>query len=141
MSAVAWRSWGISPWRRNSMHGKATYRDERAGHPGECCGQDPDAQVMTDLDAAAAWAATHGGGAKLGITGFCWAAGSYGCTRHIIRRSRPASPGMATSRRGVSPGDKGAVQVVDRIKAPILGLYGGADSGIPTIRSRKCGRR
>ena len=32
----------------------------------------PDAQVMADLDAAAAWAAKNGGGGKLGITGFCW---------------------------------------------------------------------
>ena len=31
-----------------------------------------DAQVMADLDAAAAWAAKNGGGGKLGITGFCW---------------------------------------------------------------------
>ena len=31
-----------------------------------------DAQVMGDLDAAAAWAAKNGGGGKLGITGFCW---------------------------------------------------------------------
>lgn len=31
-----------------------------------------DAQVMADLDAAATWAATHGGGGRLGITGFCW---------------------------------------------------------------------
>ncbi|MCW5593487.1 MAG: dienelactone hydrolase family protein, partial [Burkholderiales bacterium] len=33
----------------------------------------PDAQVMSDLDAAAAWAAKNGGDpAKLAVTGFCW---------------------------------------------------------------------
>ncbi len=33
----------------------------------------PDAQVMSDLDAAAAWASKNGGDpAKLAITGFCW---------------------------------------------------------------------
>ena len=33
----------------------------------------PDAQVMSDLDAAADWAAKNGGDpAKLAITGFCW---------------------------------------------------------------------
>ena len=33
----------------------------------------PDAQVMSDLDATAAWAEKDGGdGAKLAITGFCW---------------------------------------------------------------------
>ena len=46
-------------------------------------------------------------------------------------RWRPASPGTATSRRGHYPGDKGAIEVVGRIKAPVLGLYGGADGGIP----------
>src|SRR5690606_37006204 len=33
----------------------------------------PDAQVMSDLDAAVAWAGENGGDiARLGITGFCW---------------------------------------------------------------------
>src|SRR3569832_2076090 len=33
----------------------------------------PDAQVMSDLDAAAKWAAANGGnGAKMAVTGFCW---------------------------------------------------------------------
>ena len=32
----------------------------------------PDAQVMADLDATAAWASKNGGGGNLGITGFCW---------------------------------------------------------------------
>jgi len=91
----------------------------------------PDAQVMTDLDAAAAWAATHGGGGKLGITGFCWGG-------RIVWMYAAHNPALAAGvawygnvATGRFPGDKGAVQVVDRIKAPILGLYGGADSGIP----------
>ena len=91
----------------------------------------PDAQVMTDLDAAAAWAAAHGGGGKLGITGFCWGG-------RIVWMYAAHNPALAAGvawygnvATGRFPGDKGAVQVVDRIKAPILGLYGGADSGIP----------
>lgn len=91
----------------------------------------PDAQVMADLDAAAAWAATHGGGGKLGITGFCWGG-------RIVWMYAAHNPALAAGvawygnvATGRFPGDKGAVQVVDRIKAPILGLYGGADSGIP----------
>ena len=33
----------------------------------------PDAQVMSDLDAAAAWAGlNHGDTSKMGVTGFCW---------------------------------------------------------------------
>ena len=91
----------------------------------------PDTQVMTDLDAAAAWAAAHGGGGKLGITGFCWGG-------RIVWMYAAHNPALAAGvawygnvATGRFPGDKGAVQVVDRIKAPILGLYGGADSGIP----------
>jgi carboxymethylenebutenolidase len=91
----------------------------------------PDAQVMSDLDAAASWAATHGGGGKLGITGFCWGG-------RIVWLYAAHNPALAAGvawygnvATGRFPGDKGAVQVVERIKAPILGLYGGADSGIP----------
>jgi len=91
----------------------------------------PDAQVTADLDAAAAWAATHGGGGKLGITGFCWGG-------RIVWMYAAHNPSLAAGvawygnvATGRYPGDKGAIQVVDRIKAPILGLYGAADSGIP----------
>ncbi|HTN48427.1 MAG TPA: dienelactone hydrolase family protein [Burkholderiaceae bacterium] len=90
-----------------------------------------DAQVMADLDAAADWAATHGGSGPLGITGFCWGG-------RIVWMYAAHSPGLAA---GVAwygpvatsrfPGDKAAIEVADRIRAPILGLYGGADGGIP----------
>jgi carboxymethylenebutenolidase len=33
--------------------------------------------------------------------------------------------------RGYFPGDKGAIDGAASIKAPVLGLYGGADGGIP----------
>jgi carboxymethylenebutenolidase len=91
----------------------------------------PDAQVMADLDAAAAWAATHGGGGRLGITGFCWGG-------RIVWMYAAHSPALAAGvawygnvATGRYPGDKGAFEVADRIKAPVLGLYGGADGGIP----------
>jgi carboxymethylenebutenolidase len=97
----------------------------------------PDAQVMFDLDAAAAWAASNGGGGKLGITGFCWGG-------RIVWIYAAHNPSLAAGvawygnvATGRYPGDKGAVQVVDRIKAPILGLYGAADSGIPNDTVRK----
>ena len=90
-----------------------------------------DAQVMADLDAAAAWAAKNGGGGKLGITGFCWGG-------RIVWMYAAHNPSLAAGvawygnvATGRYPGDKGAIEVVDRIKAPVLGLYGGADGGIP----------
>ena len=91
----------------------------------------PDSQVMADLDAAAAWAATNGGGGKLGITGFCWG----GRIVHMYAAHNPVlAAGVAwygPTVRSYYAGDKSPLDVVDQIKAPVLGLYGGADGGIP----------
>ena len=91
----------------------------------------PDAQVMADLDATAAWAAKNGGGGKLGITGFCWGG-------RIVWMYAAHNPKVAAGvawygpvARAYYPGDKTALEVAGQIKAPILGLYGAADGGIP----------
>ena len=93
----------------------------------------PDDQVMADLDAAAAWAADHGGdAAKLAITGFCWGGRIvwlYAAHNPAIKAGvawygalvRPATPLQPTS----------PIDLVDALKGPVLGLYGGADTGIP----------
>lgn len=93
----------------------------------------PDAQVMADLDATADWAEGEGGdGARLGITGFCW--GGKATWLWCAHSERPKS-GVAWYGRLV--GQKNALQTsypVDaaaRLQAPVLGLYGGADAGIP----------
>ncbi|HYG41557.1 MAG TPA: dienelactone hydrolase family protein [Bordetella sp.] len=92
----------------------------------------PDDQVMADLDATAAWAAQHGGDPKrLLATGFCWGgrivwlyaahnpdlragAAWYGHVRNTTSPIKPADP----------------IAVVDKLSAPVLGLYGEADAGI-----------
>jgi carboxymethylenebutenolidase len=88
-----------------------------------------DAQVMSDLDAVAAWAARHGGGGRLGITGFCWG----GRIAWLYAAHNPAlAAGVAwygTLAAGRYP--TGPIDQASRIKAPMLGLYGAADSGIP----------
>jgi carboxymethylenebutenolidase len=93
-----------------------------------------DAQVMTDLDAAVAWAKSSGGGdaARIGITGFCWG----GRIVWLYAAQAPAlRAGVAWYGRLV--GDKGAlhsrqpIDVAAALKAPVLGLYGGQDQGIP----------
>ena len=92
----------------------------------------PDAQVMGDLDAASAWAGRNGGNAdKLGITGFCWGG-------RIVWMYAAHNPKVDAGVAWYGPfvrsyhqGDKTVLDVVDRINAPILGLYGGADAGIP----------
>jgi carboxymethylenebutenolidase len=98
----------------------------------EVVSQAPDAQVMADLDACAAWAAANGGdGGKLGITGFCWGG-------RIVWMYAAHNPALAAGvawygpvARAYAAGDKSAIEVAPQIKAPMLGLYGGDDGGIP----------
>ncbi len=94
----------------------------------------PDAQVMTDLDAAVAFAKKSGKGntAKLAITGYCWG----GRIVWLYAAHNPKlKAGVAWYGRLVGEADplhpKHPVDVAAAIKAPILGLYGGADQGIP----------
>lgn len=92
----------------------------------------PDAQVMQDLDATAAWAGKNGGNIdKLGITGFCWGGRIVWM---YVAHNQKVKAGVAWYGpfvRAYHPGDKTVLEVVDRINAPVLGLYGGADAGIP----------
>ena len=93
----------------------------------------PDAQVMADIDASVAWAKANGGdAARLGITGFCWG----GRITWLYAAHNPAlKAGVAWYGRLVgatSPLQPAfPVDVVERLHAPVLGLYGGADTGIP----------
>lgn len=93
----------------------------------------PDAQVLADLDACAAWAAANGGDAnKLAITGFCWG----GRITWLYAAHNPKlKAGIAWYGRLVGEASannpKHPVDVAAQLKAPVLGLYGGADQGIP----------
>lgn len=94
----------------------------------------PDVQVMTDLDATAAWARKDGKGdaGKLAITGFCWGG-------RIVwlysAHSKELKAGVAWYGRLVGDADKlhpkHPVDSVADLNAPVLGLYGAADTGIP----------
>jgi carboxymethylenebutenolidase len=94
----------------------------------------PDTQVMSDLDAAVEWAKKDGKGdtSKLGITGFCWggrivwlyAAHNPNLKAGVAWYGRLA--GKATELQPKSP-----VDLAGEIKAPVLGLYGEKDTGIP----------
>jgi carboxymethylenebutenolidase len=94
----------------------------------------PDAQVMSDLDATAAWAAKTGRGdsSRLGITGFCWG----GRIVWLYAAHNPRlKAGVAWYGRLVGDRDelhpKNPIDVAAELKAPVLGLYGEADQGIP----------
>lgn len=94
----------------------------------------PDAQVMEDLDAAAAWIRASGKAniEKLGITGFCWggrivwlyAAHSTQVKAGVAWYGRLT--GKANELQPLHPLD-----IAGAVKAPVLGLYGGSDQGIP----------
>jgi carboxymethylenebutenolidase len=102
----------------------------------------PDEQVMSDLDATVAWAKKSGQGDtdKLGVTGFCWGG-------RIVwlysTHNKNLKAGVAWYGRLVGMADdlhpKHPLELVSELKAPVLGLYGGADTGIPndTVESMK----
>jgi carboxymethylenebutenolidase len=94
----------------------------------------PDKQVMDDLDATAAWAKKSGKGNtdKLAVTGFCWG----GRIVWLYAAHNPnLKAGVAWYGRLTSPADdlhpKHPLDIAASLKAPVLGLYGGADTGIP----------
>jgi carboxymethylenebutenolidase len=95
--------------------------------------QVPDAQVMADLDAAAAWAATHGGDAgRLGVTGFCWGGRIvwlYAAHNPQLKAGVAWYGGLEAAATPLQP--HSAIERVKDLAAPVLGLYGGADAGIP----------
>lgn len=92
----------------------------------------PDAQVMGDLDSTAAWAAKNGGDAgKLGVTGFCWGGRIVWMYAAHNQTLKGGVAWYGATVRSFVQGDRSPLDVVAQIKAPVLGLYGGADSGIP----------
>ena len=93
----------------------------------------PDAQVMSDFDATVAYAKSTGKAdtAKLGMTGFCWGG-------RIVYMYAAHNPSVKAAvawygpvARSYHEGDRTPMDVAPNIKAPVLGLYGGADPGIP----------
>ena len=94
----------------------------------------PDAQVMSDLDATVKWAKDSGKGNidKLAITGFCW--GGRIVWLYAVHSDK-LKAGVAWYGRLVGPTDelhpKNPIELAASLKAPVLGLYGGKDQGIP----------
>jgi len=96
-------------------------------------GKTPDAQVMSDLDAVVAWARQNGGDtSRLGITGFCWG----GRVTWLYAAHNPAvKAGVAWYGRLVGESTaitpQHPVDLAPTLTVPVLGLYGGKDTGIP----------
>ena len=92
----------------------------------------PDAQVMADLDGAVKWAGANGGNRdKVAVTGFCWG----GRITWLYAAQGPVKAGVAWYGRMVgTPNDlmpKNPIDLAASMKAPVLGLYGEKDGGIP----------
>ncbi|MEH2435220.1 MAG: dienelactone hydrolase family protein [Nostoc sp.] len=94
----------------------------------------PDAQVLSDLDATVHWAvkSAKGNANKLAITGFCWG----GRITWLYAAHNPqVKAGVAWYGRLVGDATKltpkHPVDIASTLKVPILGLYGGKDTGIP----------
>ena len=93
----------------------------------------PDAELLSDLDSTVAWAKSEGGDtSRLGIIGFCrggrtvWEYAAHSSTLKagaafygsLVDPPNPAWP-------------KSPTQLAGEMKAPVIGLYGEADAGIP----------
>ena len=91
----------------------------------------PDAQVMADCDAAAAWGAANGGSDKLAITGFCWGgriAWLYAAHNAKLKAAAPWYGRLEGAASELFP--KHPVELAGALKAPVEGYYGGVDTGI-----------
>ena len=91
----------------------------------------PDDQVMGDLKATINWAGKHGGDLKrVGVTGFCWG----GRITWLATTLPQVRAGVAWYGRLIGEKTPGnplhPVDIASQLHAPVLGLYGGADTGI-----------
>ena len=93
----------------------------------------PDAELLSDLDSTVAWAKSEGGDiSKLGIIGFCrggrtvW---EYAAHSSTLKAGAAFYGPLVDPANPVWP--KSPTQLAPEMKAPVLGLYGEADTGIP----------
>ena len=116
-----------------ARQGDATQYSDMAQLMANVVSKVPDAQVMADLDATVAWAARNGGDTdRLAITGFCW--GGRIVWLYTAHQTK-VKAGVAWYGRLVGQSSPltplHPVEVAAKLNAPVLGLYGGADTGIP----------
>lgn len=123
--------WAIAPALYARQGDPAQYTDI-AQLMAEVVAQVPDAQALADLDGAVQWATAHGGdAARVGITGFCWG----GRITWLYAAHGPVKAGVAWygrlvgSHSALAPRHPSDIAPV--LRAPVLGLYGGQDGGIP----------
>ena len=98
----------------------------------------PDTELVADLNATADWAKSQGGDiAKLGIVGFCRGGRTVWiyCANNSNVKAGVSFYGPlvdAPAQKSLWP--KSATELAPDMKAPVLGLYGEADQGIPVAQ-------
>lgn len=101
----------------------------------------PDEQVMGDLDASVAWAKANGGNVnELGITGFCWGGRVtwlYAAHNPLVKAAVAWYGKLVGEKTALNP--QQPIDIAPKLSTPVLGLYGGKDSGIPldTVEAMK----
>jgi carboxymethylenebutenolidase len=115
-----------------ARQGDASQYTDIAKLQAEVVSKVPDAQVMADLDGALKWAAANGGDvSRAAITGFCWG----GRITWLYAAQGPVKAGVAWYGRLVGNSTeltpRHPVELAAKLNGPVLGLYGGADAGIP----------
>ena len=92
----------------------------------------PDAEVLSDLDAAVAYAESEGADtARLAITGFCWGGRIvwlYAAHNHALKAGVAWYGPLAGQPNPLRPHT--AIELASDVKAPVLGLYAGQDQNI-----------
>jgi carboxymethylenebutenolidase len=96
----------------------------------------PDAELFSDLDATLAWAKSEGGDtSRLGIVGFCRGGRTV---KEYAAHSPALKAGVAFYGPPVDRPNplwpKSPTELAGEMKAPVLGLYGEADTGIPVAQ-------
>lgn len=94
----------------------------------------PDATMLSDLDATAAWAAGSGDGdeSRMAVTGFCrggrdtWL---YAAHNPKLKAAVAWYGPVGGPTSPIQP--QTAMELAPELKCPLLGLYGGADTSIP----------
>jgi carboxymethylenebutenolidase len=96
----------------------------------------PDAELNADLDATVDWAKSQGGDTgRLGIMGFCRGGRTvwiYSAHNPNLKAGVAFYGSLADPENAAWP--KNSLDLAPEVKAPVLGLYGAEDTGIPVAQ-------
>ena len=93
----------------------------------------PDQQVLGDIEAALKWASANNGDlSRVGMTGFCWGGRItwLACQKLSSMRAGVAWYGRLVGEKSDNFPEH-PLELAAQTRAPVLGLYGGQDTGIP----------